>query len=52
MQVARRYVAIDEPGDVRREPDGRWRLRAGARVRVVCAPEAYGRGTVDRVVVE
>jgi len=52
MQVVRRYVAVDEPGDARREPDGRWRLRPGARVRAAYAPETYGRGTVDRVVVE
>jgi uncharacterized protein YfaS (alpha-2-macroglobulin family) len=32
--VERRYEAVDDPRDVRRDPDGTWRLRAGARVRV------------------
>lgn len=33
--VQRRYVALDDPADVRRDAgDGRWRIRAGARVRV------------------
>ncbi len=32
--VERRYEAIDDPADVRREADGTWRVRAGARVRV------------------
>ncbi len=32
--VDRRYVAVDDPGDVRRDEDGTWRIRAGARVRV------------------
>ncbi len=34
LQVARRYVAVDDRNDVQRLPDGRWRFRAGARVRV------------------
>lgn len=32
--VTRRYEAIDEPGDVKRDADGTWRIKAGARVRV------------------
>jgi alpha-2-macroglobulin len=32
--VERRYEAIDAPDDVRRDPDGSWRIRAGARLRV------------------
>ncbi len=32
--VERRYEAVDDPNDVRRDGDGTWRIRAGARVRV------------------
>ena len=32
--VERSYEAVDGEGDVRRDPDGTWRIRAGARVRV------------------
>ena len=32
--VARVYEAVDDPADVRRQEDGVWRIRAGARVRV------------------
>jgi hypothetical protein len=32
--VERSYEGADEPKDVRRDPDGTWRIRAGARVRV------------------
>jgi hypothetical protein len=32
--VERTYEAIDDEGDVRRDDDGTWRIRAGARVRV------------------
>jgi len=32
--VERAYEALDDEGDVRRDPDGTWRVRAGARVRV------------------
>jgi uncharacterized protein YfaS (alpha-2-macroglobulin family) len=32
--VERSYEAVDGDGDVRRDPDGTWRIRAGARVRV------------------
>jgi uncharacterized protein YfaS (alpha-2-macroglobulin family) len=34
FQVERTYEGADDPADVRREPDGTWRIRAGARVRV------------------
>ncbi len=32
--VERVYEAIDRPNDVRKLPDGSWRVRAGARIRV------------------
>ena len=32
--VKRVYEAIDKPGDVRRDTDGTWVIRAGAKVRV------------------
>lgn len=32
--VTRVYEAIDNPGDVRRDEDGAWRIKAGAQVRV------------------
>jgi uncharacterized protein YfaS (alpha-2-macroglobulin family) len=32
--VDRRYEAVDDPGDVHRDADGTWHVRAGARVRV------------------
>ena len=32
--VERRYAAVDDPADVRRDADGAWRIRAGSRVRV------------------
>src|SRR5262245_9633426 len=32
--VTRVYEAIDDPNDVRREEDGTWRIKAGAKVRV------------------
>lgn len=32
--VARSYEAVDDPGDVRRDADGTWHVKAGARVRV------------------
>jgi alpha-2-macroglobulin len=40
--VERSYEALDDPADVRRDADGTWRIRAGARVRVrlsMLAPE-------------
>jgi uncharacterized protein YfaS (alpha-2-macroglobulin family) len=41
--VERVYEAVDDPGDVRREGDGTWRVRAGARVRVRLTMVAPGR---------
>jgi hypothetical protein len=32
--VERQYEAVDDPGDVKRDADGTWRIKAGARVRV------------------
>ncbi|HEV2704751.1 MAG TPA: alpha-2-macroglobulin family protein [Pyrinomonadaceae bacterium] len=32
--VERIYEAVENPADVRRDPDGTWRVRAGAQVRV------------------
>jgi uncharacterized protein YfaS (alpha-2-macroglobulin family) len=32
--VTRAYEAVDNPNDVRREEDGTWRVKAGAKVRV------------------
>jgi uncharacterized protein YfaS (alpha-2-macroglobulin family) len=32
--VERRYEAVDSPSDVKRDADGTWRVRAGAKVRV------------------
>jgi alpha-2-macroglobulin len=32
--VSRRYEAVDDPADVRRDSDGTWHVRPGARVRV------------------
>ncbi|MCA1592397.1 MAG: hypothetical protein LC754_07050, partial [Acidobacteria bacterium] len=34
FKVARKYEAIDDPADVRRDPEGTWHIKAGARVRV------------------
>ncbi|MEO6390451.1 MAG: DUF6049 family protein [Pyrinomonadaceae bacterium] len=34
FKVDRVYEAIDSPADVRRDPDGTWVIKAGARVRV------------------
>ncbi|MCL4819425.1 MAG: Ig-like domain-containing protein [Vicinamibacteria bacterium] len=34
FSVVRRYEAVDDPADVRRDADGTWHVRAGARVRV------------------
>lgn len=34
FRVARKYEALDDPADVRRDADGTWRIKAGARVRV------------------
>ncbi|MDR2013501.1 MAG: Ig-like domain-containing protein [Rhodanobacter sp.] len=32
--VSRLYESVDDPGDVRRDADGTWHVKAGARVRV------------------
>jgi uncharacterized protein YfaS (alpha-2-macroglobulin family) len=32
--VQREYEAVDDPADVTRDPDGTWRIKAGARVKV------------------
>lgn len=32
--VARNYQAVDDPGDVSRDADGTWHIKAGARVRI------------------
>lgn len=32
--VERKYEAVDDPGDVRRDADGTWHIKAGAKVRV------------------
>ncbi len=34
FEVERIYEAVDDPADVRRDPDGTWHFRAGARIRV------------------
>jgi uncharacterized protein YfaS (alpha-2-macroglobulin family) len=34
FEVQRSYEAIDDPSDVRRDEDGTWRVRLGARIRV------------------
>jgi uncharacterized protein YfaS (alpha-2-macroglobulin family) len=34
FEVERSYEAVDNPGDVKRDDDGTWRIRAGAEVRV------------------
>jgi uncharacterized protein YfaS (alpha-2-macroglobulin family) len=41
--VERIYEPVDNPADVRREADGSWRIRAGARVRVRVTMAAEGR---------
>jgi uncharacterized protein YfaS (alpha-2-macroglobulin family) len=41
--VERRYEAIDKPDDVKRDDDGTWRIKAGARVRVRLTMIAPGR---------
>lgn len=41
--VQRRYEAVDDPADVRRDADGAWRVKAGARVRVRLAMVATSR---------
>ncbi len=41
--VQRRYEAVDKPSDVARLPDGTWKVKAGARVRVVVTMVAHAR---------
>ena len=41
--VTRRYEAVDDPGDVRRDALGTWHVRAGAHVRVRLSLAATGR---------
>jgi uncharacterized protein YfaS (alpha-2-macroglobulin family) len=41
--VERAYEGVDDPADVRRDADGTWRVRAGARVRVRLTMVAPGR---------
>ena len=43
FEVLRRYAPLDDPEDVRRDPDGTWRIRAGARVRVTLTMTARSR---------
>lgn len=43
--VERIYEAIDDPADVARDPDGTWRIRAGAAVRVTVTMVADARRT-------
>ncbi|HSJ99683.1 MAG TPA: alpha-2-macroglobulin family protein, partial [Kofleriaceae bacterium] len=38
--VRRAYAAIDDPGDVTRTADGRWKIRLGARVQVTVEASA------------
>ena len=41
--VQRKYEAVDDPGDVVRNPDGSWTIKAGSRVRVRLAMVAESR---------
>ncbi|HEX2076982.1 MAG TPA: alpha-2-macroglobulin family protein [Longimicrobium sp.] len=41
--VERTYEPVDDPADVVRGEDGRWRIRAGARVRITVTMTAPGR---------
>jgi hypothetical protein len=41
--VERTYEAVDDPADVRRDADGTWRIRSGARVRVRLSMAAESR---------
>ncbi len=51
--VERRYEAVDDPEDVRRDDDGTWRIKAGATVRVILDMVVESRRThvalVDRL---
>ena len=43
FEVSRTYEAVDNPADVRRDDDGTWHIRAGARVRINLAMTARAR---------
>lgn len=43
FSVRRTYEPVEEPDDVRRDPDGTWRVKAGAKVRVRLGMVAPGR---------
>ena len=43
FEVSRSYEAVDDPADVRRDDDGTWHIRAGARVRISLAMTARAR---------
>ncbi len=45
FSVTRIYLPVDDPSDVRRDPDGTWRIRAGARVKVKVLMETAARRT-------
>lgn len=51
--VERTYEAVDDPGDVRRDEQGVWHIKAGARVRVrlsmVAVSRRYHVALVDRL---
>jgi hypothetical protein len=51
--VQRTYEAVDDPADVRRDEDGVWHIKAGARVRVrltmVATNRRYHVALVDRL---
>ncbi|MFN3979980.1 MAG: hypothetical protein ACK4SA_06320, partial [Caldilinea sp.] len=51
--VQRTYEAVDDPADVRRDDDGVWHIKAGARVRVrltmVAVTRRYHVALVDRL---
>lgn len=53
FSVERTYEAVDKADDVRRDTDGTWRIRAGARVRVkltmVAAARRYHVALVDPI---
>lgn len=41
--VSRTYEGADKPGDVKRDPDGTWRVKAGSKVRVRVSMVAQSR---------
>ena len=43
FEVSRTYEVLDDPADVRRNDDGTWHIRAGARVRISLAMTARAR---------